>query len=100
MTESGLLSSAAFKEMAAENFVCVRIFSTALGGGHSQVRKFLPGLSDAVRQHLMYQGNAIVILTPEGKIVNVKYEAVSQSPQLKDADIQMEEQVPEGWLQL
>lgn len=100
MTEGGLLSSAAFKAMAAENFVCVRIFSTALGGGHAQIQKFLPGLSDELRRRLMYQGNSVVILTPDGKIITTRYEAVDQSPRLQEADVQMEEKVPDGILQL
>src|SRR5688572_2498079 len=100
MTEGGLLSSAAFKAMAAENFVCVRLFSTALGGGHEQVRKFLPGIGDELRRRLMYQGNSVIILTPDGKIVTTRYEAVDQSPQLQEADVQMEEKVPEGFMQL
>jgi hypothetical protein len=100
MTEGGLLSSVPFKAMAAENFVCVRLFSTALGGGHAQVRKFLPGINDEFLQRLMYQGNSIVILTPEGKIITTQYTAVDQSPELKDSDVQMEEKIPEGYLQL
>ena len=100
MTEGGLLSSVAFKEMAAENFVAVRIFSTALGGGHAQVQKFLPGLNDEFRRYLMYQGNATVILTPEGKIINTKYAAVDQSTKLREPDVQMKEKIPEGNLQL
>jgi hypothetical protein len=100
MTEGGLLSSAAFKAMAAENFVCVRLFSTALGGGHEQVRKFLPGISDELRRRLMYQGNSVLVLTPDGKIVTTRYEAVDQSPRLQEADVQMEEKVPGGLMQL
>lgn len=100
MTEGGLLSNAAFKAMAADNFVCVRLFSTALGGGHAQVRKFLPGISDELRRHLMYQGNSLVILTPDGKIINTQYAAVAQSTDLKEADVQMEEKIPAGILQL
>lgn len=100
MTEGGLLSSVAFKAMAAENFVCVRLFSTALGGGHAQVRKFLPGISEELRHHLMGQGNSIVLLTPEGKLINTQYAAVDQSPQLRESDVQMEEKIPEGLLQL
>jgi hypothetical protein len=100
MTEGGLLSNVAFKAMAAENFVCVRLFSTALGGGHAQINKFLPGISDELRGRLMYQGNSLIILTPEGRIVTTKYAAVDQSPALHDTDIQMEEKIPEGILQL
>lgn len=100
MTEGGLLSNEAFKAMAADNFICVRLFSTALGGGHAQVHKFLPGIDDELRRRLMYQGNSIVILTPDGKIITTHYEAVAQSPSLRDADVQMEEKIPEGLLQL
>jgi hypothetical protein len=100
MTEGGLLSSVAFKAMAAENFVCVRLFSTALGGGHAQVQKFLPGINEELRRRLMYQGNSILILTPEGKIITTRYGAVDQSPELQEADVQMEEKLPEGIMQL
>lgn len=100
MTEGGLLSSVAFQAMAAENFVCVRLFSTALGGGHAEVRRFLPDLSDELRRHLMYQGNSLVALTPDGKIITPGYEAVKQSGELKEADVQLEEKIPEGLLQL
>jgi hypothetical protein len=100
MTEGGLLSSVAFKAMASENFVCVRLFSTALGGGHVQVQQFLPGISEELRRRLMYQGNSILLLTPEGKIITTRYEAVDQSPQLQEADVQMEEKIPEGFMQL
>ena len=79
MTEGGLLSNVAFQAMVAENFVCVRLFSTALGGGHAQVQKFLPNISDALRRHLMYQGNSLVVLTPDGKIIDTRYKAVAQS---------------------
>jgi hypothetical protein len=100
MTEGGLLSNVAFKAMAEENFVCVRLFSTALGGGHAQVRSFLPGISDELRRHLMYQGNSLVLLTPDGKVINTRYEAVEQSKELTEADVQMEEKIPAGLLQL
>lgn len=100
MTEGGLLSSVMFKAMAADNFVCVRIFSTALGGGHAQVRQFLPGISDELRRHLMYQGNSLVILTPDGKVIDTQYRAVEQSDALKEVDVQMEEKIPEGLLRL
>lgn len=100
MTEGGLLSNVAFQAMARDNFVCVRFFSTALGGGHAQVRQFLPGISDELRRNLMYQGNSLVLLTPDGKIINTRYAAVNQTPELTQADVQLEEKIPEGLLQL
>lgn len=101
MTEGGLLSNVTFKTMAAENFVCVRLFTTALGGGKAQIRKFLPGISEELCDRLMFQGNALVVITPDGRIVTTpNYEAVEQTKDLKESDVQMNEKIPEGILDL